>query len=129
MRRPTGTVLRSSALASSKRCSSCEAATILEETERTARRVLGGAHPLTAAIEQHLRAARAALRVRETPSPRRTSSAQQVVRSVRIQIGEPIPSGDIVGPAVLMFAFTAVAIFLYCAWDASTASAPRAPEL
>ena len=44
-----------------------EAVTTLEETVRTARRVLGGAHPLTSAIEDNLRDARAALR--ETPSP------------------------------------------------------------
>ena len=31
-----------------------EAATTLEETERTARRVLGGAHPLTKIIERNL---------------------------------------------------------------------------
>ena len=46
-----------------------EAATTLEELERTARRVLGGAHPLTAGIENDLQNARAALRARETPSP------------------------------------------------------------
>ena len=46
-----------------------EAVATLEDTERTARRVLGGAHPLTGALERHLRAARAALRARETPSP------------------------------------------------------------
>ena len=46
-----------------------EAATTLEETERIARRVLGGAHPTTAGIEYALRAARAALAARETPSP------------------------------------------------------------
>ena len=39
-----------------------EAVTTLEETERTARRVLGGAHPHTAGIEDSLREARAALR-------------------------------------------------------------------
>ena len=44
-----------------------EAATTLEETERIARRVLGGAHPLTNSIEIHLRGARAALRAREAP--------------------------------------------------------------
>ncbi len=44
-----------------------EAVTTLEELERTARRVLGGAHPDTAAIERSLRNARAALRARETP--------------------------------------------------------------
>ena len=45
-----------------------EAVTILEETERTARRVLGGAHPLTADMGKSLRDARAMLRARETPS-------------------------------------------------------------
>ena len=45
-----------------------EAVTTLVETERTARRVLGGAHPLTKSIELALRKARAALRARETPS-------------------------------------------------------------
>ena len=45
-----------------------EAVTTLEETERTARRVLGGAHPVMAAIEAQLRNARAALAARETPS-------------------------------------------------------------
>ena len=45
-----------------------EAVTTLEETERTARRVLGGAHPVTTGIEGALRDARAALRARETPS-------------------------------------------------------------
>ncbi len=45
-----------------------EAVTTLEDTERIARRVLGGAHPLTVDIERSLRRARAALRVRETPS-------------------------------------------------------------
>ena len=45
-----------------------EAVTKLEDTERTARRVLGGAHPLTSAIEDELRDARAVLHARE-PSP------------------------------------------------------------
>ena len=45
-----------------------EAATTLEDAERTARRVFGGAHPLTVDIESNLRDARAALRARkETP--------------------------------------------------------------
>ena len=52
-----------------------EAVTTLEEMERTARRVLGGAHPLTTANEGALRRARAAL-ARETPPP-------------------PSPSGDV----------------------------------
>ena len=41
-----------------------EAVSTLEETERIARRVLGGSHPLTEGIEGALRAARAALRAR-----------------------------------------------------------------
>ena len=45
-----------------------EAVTTLAETERTARRVLGGAHPITRGIELSLQKARAALRARETPS-------------------------------------------------------------
>ena len=47
-----------------------EAVTTLEDVERTARRVLGGAHPVTVNIEKGLRLSRAALRARETP-PRR----------------------------------------------------------
>jgi len=39
------------------------------ETERTARRVFGGAHPVTTGIEGALRDARATLRARETPPP------------------------------------------------------------
>ena len=45
-----------------------EAVTTLEETERTARRVLGSAHPTTGGIERALRNARAALRASETPA-------------------------------------------------------------
>ena len=41
-----------------------EAVTALEDAERAARRVLGGAHPLTAGIERCLLKARAALRAR-----------------------------------------------------------------
>ena len=48
-----------------------EATTTLDDTERLARRVLGSAHPLTAWVEYHMREARAALRARETPPPRR----------------------------------------------------------
>ena len=40
----------------------------LVEIERTARRVLGGAHPLTVDIEDLLRDARVILGARETPS-------------------------------------------------------------
>ena len=46
-----------------------EAVTTYEETERTARRFLGSAHPLAVEIEHHLQDARAALRAREEPSP------------------------------------------------------------
>ena len=42
-----------------------EAEATLEETERTARRVLGAAHPVTGGIEESLREARAALSARE----------------------------------------------------------------
>ena len=45
-----------------------EAVTTLEDAERIARRVFGGAHPLTSAIEDELRDARAVLHARE-PSP------------------------------------------------------------
>ena len=47
-----------------------EAVTTLDDTERTARRVLGGTHPLTVDIEHVLQKARAVLRARETPSPK-----------------------------------------------------------
>ena len=46
-----------------------EAVTTYEDTERIARRVLGGAHPQTAAMEEGVRDARDALHARETPSP------------------------------------------------------------
>ena len=44
-----------------------EAVTRLEDAERTARRVFGGTHPITAGVGVSLRYARAALRARETP--------------------------------------------------------------
>ena len=44
-----------------------EAVHTLEEIEPNARRVLGGSHPTTEAIEGSLRDTRAALRARETP--------------------------------------------------------------
>jgi hypothetical protein len=46
-----------------------EAETTLEDTARIARRVLGGAHPLTAGVEFCLRASQAVLDARETPPP------------------------------------------------------------
>ena len=45
-----------------------ESVTTLEETTRTARRVLGGAHPQLRVYGRSLRNARAALAARETPS-------------------------------------------------------------
>ena len=44
-----------------------EAVTTLEDAERIARRVLGGAHPLTADIERALQHSREVLRARDTP--------------------------------------------------------------
>ena len=44
-----------------------EAVTTLEDAERIARRVFGGAHPLTLATEEGLRVARAVLRARDPP--------------------------------------------------------------
>ena len=46
-----------------------EAVATLEKTERIARRVLGGTHPITTSIECTLRDSRAVLHARETPSP------------------------------------------------------------
>ncbi|CAH0366782.1 unnamed protein product [Pelagomonas calceolata] len=45
-----------------------EAVTTLEDMERIARRVLGGAHPMTEETERELQESRAALRARETSS-------------------------------------------------------------
>ena len=50
-----------------------EAVTTLMETERTARRVLGSAHPTTERLGRHLQAARAALHARETQDAFRTA--------------------------------------------------------
>ena len=47
-----------------------EAVTMLEDAARIARRVLGGAHPLTLDIEDTLKRARAELAAREALSPR-----------------------------------------------------------
>jgi hypothetical protein len=46
-----------------------EAVTMLEDVNRTGRRVFGGAHPFTTLHEAALRQAREALRARETPTP------------------------------------------------------------
>ena len=42
-----------------------ESVTMLEDAERIARRVLGGAHPITGGIERALGKSRSALRARE----------------------------------------------------------------
>ena len=42
-----------------------EAVTTLEETERTARRVLGSAHPILVFFERHLQNSRTVLQARE----------------------------------------------------------------
>ena len=46
-----------------------EAVETLEDVDRIARRVFGGAHPMTAKIEGDLQNARAALRAREATQP------------------------------------------------------------
>ena len=46
-----------------------ESVTTLEDLERTTRRVMGGAHPITGGVEITLRNAQAALVACETPSP------------------------------------------------------------
>ena len=55
-----------------------EAVTTVEDLERTTRRVLGGAHPFMARIEQYLRNARAKLRAREAPPASETAAATAV---------------------------------------------------
>ena len=46
-----------------------EAVTALEDSERIARRVLGGGHPLTTGIENSLQLSRDTLRFREETQP------------------------------------------------------------
>ena len=46
-----------------------EAVTTMDDTERIARRVFGGAHPITKGIGFHLGESRAVLRARDTLSP------------------------------------------------------------
>ena len=61
-----------------------EAVTTLEDTERIARRVLGGAHPTTTGIERDLRKSRAALHARETPE----TLAQDAFRTARAKLAQ-----------------------------------------
>ena len=60
-----------------------EAVTTLEDAEPIARRVLGGAHPITGGFEDHLRKSRAALRARDRGD----------VESIREGV-EAMPPGD-----------------------------------
>ena len=50
-----------------------EAVTTGEETAQTARRVLGGAHPITSSVENSLRISREVLRAREAPEVLQTA--------------------------------------------------------
>ena len=61
-----------------------EAVTTLEETARTARRVLGSRNPLTPVIEHDLRKSRAALHARETPE----KLAQDAFRTAREKLAQ-----------------------------------------
>ena len=57
--------------------------TTLEDAERIARRVLGGAHPVTVGIEGTLREARAANRARDTQD-----LAQDAFRTARAALAQ-----------------------------------------
>ncbi|CAH0373241.1 unnamed protein product [Pelagomonas calceolata] len=61
-----------------------EAVTTLEDTARTARRVLGGAHPTSALIERELRNLREKLRANETPE----KLAQEAFRTARAKLAQ-----------------------------------------
>ena len=61
-----------------------EAVATLEDAGRTARRVLGGSHPLTKNIEGTLQNARATLRARETPE----TLAQDAFRTARAKLAQ-----------------------------------------
>ena len=63
-----------------------EAVTTLEELDRTARRVLGGAHPHTAGIEDALRDARTVLRAREAEATE--AAAQNAFRTARVKLAQ-----------------------------------------
>jgi len=74
-----------------------EAVTTLEDTERTARRVLGGAHPITRGIEQSLQYARAALSARETPEKLAQDAfrtARAKLAQERAELAQTLPPGD-----------------------------------
>ena len=66
-----------------------EAVNTLEEVERTARRVLGGSHPLTRTFEDHLRDTRVALAAREDVSKKLKTRrlAQKSIHQTSIRPG------------------------------------------
>ena len=61
-----------------------EAVTTLEELERTARRVFGGAHPTTSSLVKSLEDARAALIAREAEATE--AAAQNAFRTARVEL-------------------------------------------
>ena len=63
-----------------------EAVTTLEDVGRTARRVLGAAHPSTMGIEGSLRDARAALIAREAEATE--AAAQNAFRTARVELAQ-----------------------------------------
>ena len=76
--------------------------TTLEDTERIARRVLGGKHPITRDIEDELQDARAVLRAHDTGSFQRASEEKLRTRRVvsvagrfrRSAATQPAPGSD-----------------------------------
>ena len=70
-----------------------ESVETLEDLERTARRVLGTAHPLAAGIEAKLRDARAALHARETQDAFRTARTKLAQERADAEASAR-PSGD-----------------------------------
>ena len=70
-----------------------EAVMTLKETERTARRVLGGAHPLAEEIGDRLQEARAALGSREMTASGRGTTRAGDVRALREAVAAMSTSG------------------------------------
>ena len=66
----------------------CEVVTTLEETERTARRVFGGPHPITVEIESSLRASRVVLRARDSGREIDLESIREAVEAMRRAPGD-----------------------------------------
>ena len=70
-----------------------EAVTTLEDVDRIARRVLGGTHPTTVAIENELQDVRAALGSREMTAPGRGTTRAGDVRALREAVAAMSTSG------------------------------------